>query len=41
MKQFLIVVLFLSAFSMNAQNKVIYSEIAQDLLQNIMAKKSL
>ena len=40
MKQFLIVVLFLSAFQINAQNKVNYSEVAQDLLQNIMAKKS-
>ena len=40
MKQFLIVVLFLSAFQINAQNKVKYSEVAQDLLQNIMAKKS-
>ena len=40
MKQFLLVVLFLSAFQINAQNKVNYSEVAQDLLQNIMAKKS-
>ncbi|WP_026776196.1 DUF547 domain-containing protein [Polaribacter sp. Hel_I_88] len=40
MKQFLIGILFLSAFQINAQNKVNYSEVAQDLLQNIMNKKS-
>ena len=40
MKQFLLGVFFLSAFQINAQNKVNYSEVAQDLLQNIMAKKS-
>ncbi|MFY9242344.1 MAG: DUF547 domain-containing protein [Polaribacter sp.] len=40
MKQFLLTVLFLSTFKFIAQNKINYSEVSKDLLQNIMDKKS-
>ncbi|PQJ79984.1 DUF547 domain-containing protein [Polaribacter porphyrae] len=40
MKQFLIALFFLSTLQISSQNKIIYSDVAQDLLQNIIDKKS-
>lgn len=40
MKQFLVALVFLASLSITSQNKIIYSDVAQDLLQNIMDEKS-
>ena len=40
MKQFLILVFFLSTLQITSQNKINYSEVSKNLLQNIMDKKS-
>lgn len=40
MKAFLITLFFFSTIQFSSQNKIIYGKVAQDLLQNIMDKKS-
>lgn len=40
MKPFFLILFFLSSFIINSQNTINYSNVAQDLLQNIMDKKS-
>ena len=40
MKKVLIAIVFFTSLSIVSQNKIIYSDVAQDLLQNIMDKKS-
>ncbi|QTE21367.1 DUF547 domain-containing protein [Polaribacter cellanae] len=40
MKQFFLALVFLATLSLNAQDRVNYSQVSQDLLQNIMDKKS-
>ena len=40
MKPFFLTLFFLSSFIINSQNTINYSNVAQDLLQNIMDKKS-
>ncbi|WP_397444897.1 DUF547 domain-containing protein [Polaribacter sp. R77954] len=39
MKPFLYTLFFLSTFGLHAQNSIIYSDVAQDLLENIIDKK--
>jgi hypothetical protein len=40
MKKVLLAIVFFTSLSIVSQNKIIYSDVAQDLLQNIMDKKS-
>jgi hypothetical protein len=40
MKQFLIGLFFLSALQISSQNKIIYTDVVQDLLQNIIEDRS-
>lgn len=40
MKKLLLAIVFFTSLSIVSQNKIIYSDVAQDLLQNIMDKKS-
>ena len=40
MKKVLLTIVFFTSLSIVSQNKIIYSDVAQDLLQNIMDKKS-
>ncbi|EAQ42788.1 DUF547 domain-containing protein [Polaribacter sp. MED152] len=40
MKKFLLTIVFFTTLSTVSQNKIIYSDVAQDLLENIIAKKS-